>query len=176
MLIILRLESSQRPGLVPHAATEYAFCMSEKNEPFYASGLRFECQGSGKCCTSHGEFGYVFLTQEDRRRFALHLGLSTTAFTKKYCDQTNGIWHLKEDKTNTDCMFLKNKACSVYEARPNQCRTWPFWPEVMNAKSWKKEVQSFCPGVGKGRLWSREEIEAQMSADKENERNLLSGK
>lgn len=147
-----------------------------KKELFYEQGLRFECQGSGKCCTSHGEFGFVFLTQDDRRRFARHLKVSTTVFTKKYCDQTNGIWHLKEDKGNPDCMFLKNKGCSVYEARPNQCRTWPFWPEVMNAKAWKSEVADFCPGVGKGRLWNKQEIEQEMSKDRENEKKLLAGK
>lgn len=148
---------------------------NKKNELFYEQGLRFECQGSGKCCTSHGEFGFVFLTQDDRRRFARHLNITTTAFTKKYCDQTNGIWHLKEDSQNTDCMFLKNKRCSVYEARPNQCRTWPFWPEVMNAKAWKSEVASFCPGVGKGRIWNKDEIEREMRKDIENEKKLSSG-
>ena len=148
---------------------------NKKNELFYEQGLKFECQGSGKCCTSHGEFGFVFLTQEDRRRFARHLNITTTAFTKKYCDRTNGIWHLKEDAQNTDCMFLRNKRCSVYEARPNQCRTWPFWPEVMNAKAWKSEVASFCPGVGKGRTWSKDEIEREMGKDIENEKKLLSG-
>lgn len=151
--------------------------MSENNKKdlFYEQGLRFECQGSGKCCTSHGEFGFVFLTREDRSRMAKHLKISTTAFTKKYCDQTNGIWHLKEDKNNPDCMFLHKKRCSVYEGRPNQCRTWPFWPEVMNAKAWKAEVASFCPGVGKGRLWSKAEIETVMAADTENEQKLLAG-
>ena len=65
--------------------------MSEntKKELFYEQGLRFECQGSGKCCTSHGEFGFVFLTKEDRKRFADHLKISISAFKKTYCDQTN---------------------------------------------------------------------------------------
>lgn len=138
------------------------------NKPkFYENGLRFECQGSGKCCTSHGEFGFVFLTLDDRRRFAKHLGLSTALFTKKYCDynEEQQAWHLIERSDNPDCMFLKNKRCSVYEARPTQCRTWPFWPEVMNAKSWKSEVASFCPGVGKGRLWPKSEIEKIMTED-----------
>lgn len=139
---------------------------------FYEKGLRFECQGSGNCCTSHGEFGYVFLTIEDRRRFAKHLGISTAAFTRKYCSLKDGVWHLNEDPKNPDCMFLKNKRCSVYAARPTQCRTWPFWPEVMNPKSWKSEVASFCPGVGQGRLWSKEEIETTMLEDYENSKKF----
>lgn len=136
--------------------------------PFYADGLKFECQGSGKCCTSHGEFGFVYLTLDDRKRFAKFFKLSTSAFTKKYCSKHNGIWHLNEDPKNPDCSFLINKRCSVYEARPTQCRTWPFWPEVMNAKSWQKDVASFCPGVGKGTLHTAKEIEAVMLIDFEN--------
>lgn len=152
--------------------------MTEKNkkELFYEQGLRFECQGSGKCCTSRGEFGFVYLTKEDRERFAKHLKMSLAEFKKKYCDRTQGIWHLKEDQELPDCLFLKDKRCSVYEARPNQCRTWPFWPEVMNAKAWKTEVESFCPGVGKGKLWSKDEILASMKLDLENDEKLLSGK
>jgi hypothetical protein len=45
----------------------------------------------------------------------------------------------------------------------------------MNAKAWKAEVESFCPGVGKGRIWSKSEIEEIAERDKENERKLLSG-
>ena len=141
--------------------------MSNKSS-FYENGLRFQCQGSGNCCTSHGEFGFVFLTIEDRRRFAKFLKISTAAFNRTYCDLKDGVWHLKEDSKNKDCMFLEKKRCSVYEARPTQCRTWPFWPEVMNPKSWKSEVASFCPGIGKGPLVSKEDIERVMLEDFEN--------
>ncbi|MGZ5280435.1 MAG: YkgJ family cysteine cluster protein, partial [Pseudobdellovibrionaceae bacterium] len=47
-------------------------------------------------------------------------------------------------------------------ARPIQCRTWPFWPDVMNAKTWKKEVVTFCPGVGKGPIISAAKIRKVM--------------
>lgn len=144
-------------------------------KPWWNDGIQFQCQGSGKCCTSHGEFGFVFLTREDRQRMAKHLGLSTSAFTKKYCDKMGPAFHLKEDPKNPDCMFLKNKGCSVYEARPVQCRTWPFWPEVMNAKAWKKEVVQFCPGVNKGKVWNRDEIEKNLAEQTRAEEAILKG-
>ena len=144
----------------------------EKNEKFYSQGLRFECQGSGKCCTSHGEYGFVFLTPEDRTRFAKHFKIRSSEFTKKYCDRTNGVWHLKEDLAKPDCMFLDGKRCSVYEGRPSQCRTWPFWNEVMTAKAWAKDVAAFCPGVGKGKLWSAQEIDAILAAETASEKRL----
>lgn len=125
---------------------------------FYKDGLRFECQGSGKCCTSRGEYGYVYLTAEDRRAMANYLKLKQGTFTRRYCEKTDGYFHLKSGPT-PDCIFLKDKRCEVYEARPSQCRTWPFWPENMNAKTWNRDVASFCPGVGKGRLYTSAEIE-----------------
>lgn len=130
---------------------------------FWEKGIRFECQGTGKCCTSHGSFGYVYLTLEDRRRFAQHLKLSTLSFTRKYCKNTDGHFHLKE--TTGPCPFLKNTSCSVYHARPAQCRTWPFWPENMNPRTWNHEIKTFCPGIGKGKLYSKEQIQTLMNQD-----------
>lgn len=140
---------------------------------WWEEGVRFQCQGSGQCCISRGEYGFVFMTKEDRVRMAKVLGLSTSAFTRKYCDQSNGAFHLKEDPKRPECMFLKDNRCSVYHGRPTQCRTWPFWPEVMNAKSWKKEVSQFCPGVGKGPKVPVEKIRQQMDEQKRSEEDLV---
>jgi len=140
---------------------------------WWDKGVRFECQGSGKCCTSHGEFGFVFLTLADRQRMAKHLKMTTQAFTRKYCDKTNGAYHLHEDGKNPDCMFLRGKSCGIYQARPTQCRTWPFWPEVMSAKQWAADVKSFCPGVGKGPLRSAETIRQQIQEQEAAERTII---
>ncbi|MGE0762362.1 MAG: YkgJ family cysteine cluster protein [Bdellovibrionales bacterium] len=138
--------------------------MKKAQKKWWSEGVQFECQGSGKCCTSHGEFGFVFLTLKDRRRFAKHFKMTTAAFTTQYCDRQGEHFHLKEDPKNPDCMFLKAKRCSVYEARPTQCRTWPFWPEVMSAKAWKKDVAAFCPGVGKGPVVPASKIREALKA------------
>ena len=130
-------------------------------EKFWENGIRFECQGSGQCCVSRGGYGMVYLTIDDRRKMASLLKLSTATFTKKYCDQNDEVWKLK-DSPKPECVFLDGKRCSVYHARPTQCRTWPFWPEVMNAKAWDREMVAFCPGAGKGKLWTKEEVEKQL--------------
>lgn len=140
-------------------------------KPWWSEGVQFECQGSGKCCVSHGEFGFVYLTLEDRQKMAKHVGLTTAAFTKKYCLEDEGHFRI-DDKGSPNCIFLEGKKCGVYQARPTQCRTWPFWPEVMNAKSWKKEVAAFCPGVGKGRVWSAEEIQRALNEQMISEAGL----
>jgi Fe-S-cluster containining protein len=143
-----------------------------KNQDWWKSGVVFQCQGSGKCCTSHGEYGFVYMTKKDRSRMAKHLGLTLIEFTKKHCDRTDGFFHLKEDPKNPDCLFLKNKRCTVYEARPTQCRTWPFWPDTMSAKAWKADVVNFCPGVGKGSKITAEQIEKQFNEQQAAEEAL----
>lgn len=141
-------------------------------QKWYADGIRFECQGSGRCCMSRGEYGFVYLTLEDRRNLARHFGVSTAEFTRKYCEKVDGYFQVKYSKEVDACPFLVGKQCGVYEARPMQCRTWPFWPEVMSPKAWSKEVQAFCPGVGKGKLYSAEEIDEIVGRQKRSEAKL----
>lgn len=124
---------------------------------FIKHGIRFECQGEGKCCVSRGNYGYVYLSFKDRKRLANLLKMTTAEFSAKYTEKEDGMVQLKyRDK---DCPFLENNLCRVYDARPWQCRTWPFWPENMDSDIWEREIAPYCPGVGKGRLYSAEEIE-----------------
>lgn len=128
-----------------------------RSKSFYKDGIRFKCQGEGKCCLTRGEHGFVYLSFNDRRRLAAYLKMTLSEFTVHYTKKEDGLYELKY--TGKDCPFLKVNRCSVYEARPWQCRTWPFWPENMNEAAWEKEVAAYCPGVGKGKLYSAEEIE-----------------
>ncbi len=114
---------------------------------------------------SRGRYGYVYLSFNDRRRLAGHLGLSLVDFTARYTRKIDGYYELIY--TNKDCPFLRNNRCEVYEARPWQCKTWPFWPENMDSIVWEKEVLTWCPGAGKGRLYSAEEIEQIIAKKKE---------
>jgi hypothetical protein len=38
----------------------------------------------------------------------------------------------------------------------------------MKAKVWRREIESYCPGVGKGRLHTREEIESILESQSED--------
>ena len=125
-------------------------------------GYRFECQGSGKCCVSRDGYGFVYFSLADRRRIAKHLGITTRQFTREYCGKTDGYFHLKD--VEGPCSFLVDKRCRVYEARPTQCRTWPFWPENMKPKTWS-EIAKYCPGIGKGQVVPSGEIAKQIKQD-----------
>jgi Fe-S-cluster containining protein len=135
--------------------------------------IRFQCQGSGKCCVSHGEYGHVFLSPVDRKNLAKSLNLSTVEFTKQYCHKVDGYWAIKDNPNSKDCLFLEKKKCTVYDGRPTQCRTWPFWPDVMSAKAWANDVVAFCPGIGKGDLISPESIKSQLEEQVKNERLMF---
>jgi uncharacterized protein len=146
-------------------------------QEWWEKGVQFECQGSGKCCVSRGEYGFVYMTGKDRVRMAKVRGLKTKDFMEQFCEKTDGVWHLREDRKNGDCIFLEGgNRCGVYEGRPDQCRTWPFWPEVMNAKTWKKEVAAFCPGIGKGRTYTADEIRATIAKQAKSEDDLVNGR
>lgn len=137
--------------------------MSKIDKKLYANGIRFECTGCGECCKSRGRYGYIYVILEERQQLARHLGLTTAAFTRKHCEKTDGLFHLKNP--SKDCQFLDGVRCSVYSARPEQCRTWPFWPENMSAKVWKLEVMRDCEGIGIGRVHTPAEIEQHIAAE-----------
>ena len=141
---------------------------------YIKNGIRFKCQGSGNCCVSRGSYGFVYLSNKDILKLAKHFNINKMDFIKKYCTKTDGFTHLNEFKQNKgNCIFLKNKKCTVYKNRPTQCRTWPFWNENMKNKTWNTNVEKYCPGVGAGTLISYERIKNILSRDDKNEESII---
>jgi Fe-S-cluster containining protein len=117
---------------------------------WYAEGLRFTCRPDcGRCCTRHGDYDYVYLSPEDVRALASHFEMSVTAFRRSHTRRDDGHTVLKMD--GPACPYLEGSRCSVYEARPRQCRTFPFWPENLRTRSRWESLATFCPGIGHGR-------------------------
>ena len=139
----------------------------------YQKGIHFECQGSSNCCVSRGTYGFVYLSKKDLIRVSRFTKLKISDFIKLYCDKTNGFTHLKEKNKNGNCLFLEKKKCSIYKARPTQCRSWPFWSENMESKVWNNDISKFCPGIGKGEIISKKAIKENMDKDDLNEVNML---
>ena len=143
------------------------------NKEFFKKGIKFKCQGSSNCCVSRGSYGFVYLSKKDLIKIAKFLNVSINLFKKKYCQYSDGYLHLKEININGNCQFLENKKCSIYTARPMQCRIWPFWKENMNVKKWNEEVINFCPGIGKGKLISASKIQKQINKDIKNDEKII---
>lgn len=128
-------------------------------------GLRFACTMCGNCCT--GPPGYVLISDEEIARVADHLRMSPEVFTARYTHTTRAGVSLTEvagPAGGWDCVFLDRAShpgravCGVYEARPAQCRAWPFWPRNLeNEEAWRRASRT-CPGIGRGPLHSPDVI------------------
>ncbi|MGL4981988.1 MAG: YkgJ family cysteine cluster protein [Treponemataceae bacterium] len=135
------------------------------SECFYKNGLAFSCTQCS-CCCRH-EPGFVYVSQNDLEKLAAHFNITEQEFVKKYCrwvscykahDSANLAEALCLNETpQFDCVFWKN-GCQAYEARPVQCRTYPFWDFLLHSEaSWNAEKKS-CPGIGTGSIKSFEQI------------------
>ena len=146
-------------------------------EEWCKDGLRFGCVGCGNCCT--GGPGYVWITEEETKRIAEHLQLTPAQVLRQYGRKVSGHIGLKEKRPNSrgeyDCVFLEEipvendtqkirRICTIYPVRPLQCRTWPFWNSNLASPHAWAGAGKRCPGVGKGRVWTREEMLARQNA------------
>ncbi len=137
-------------------------------EDWYEKGLRFTCTQCGNCCS--GPPGYVWFTSEEGHAIAKHIGLSYEQFLEKHAVLKGRAWSLRDHETayGHDCTFLVRDdkgqgRCSIYEERPMQCRTWPFWPDNLQSKTSWRQAAARCPGMkagmeGNGQFYPVEQI------------------
>jgi Fe-S-cluster containining protein len=104
----------------------------------------------------------VWVNQAEIDALAVRLGMSVEDFERKYVREV-GVRRTLKERKNYDCVFLdgQTRKCTVYEDRPRQCKTWPFWnSNVRTPEAWQQTCE-VCPGSGKGKLYSIEVIEEQ---------------
>ena len=132
--------------------------MSDK--PWYAEGLQFQCTGCGDCCT--GAPGYVWVNNEEVAALANVTGESVEEFERLYVRKV-GVRKSLREFPNGDCVFFdgQSRRCTVYAARPRQCRSWPFWDSNLRTPEAWEATCEVCPGSGKGKLHQLQNIEQQ---------------
>ncbi len=117
---------------------------------FWQDGMAFSCQCCSHCCRH--EPGFVFLSAKDIQSIMHALSISFAEFKLQYAkpvDIGTGWCISLREKRNHDCI-LWDDGCTVYEHRPVQCSTYPFWSAILEStESWKAEAAD-CPGIGKG--------------------------
>jgi Fe-S-cluster containining protein len=121
-------------------------------KPFYErQPLRFECTRCGRCCVAGGGY-YVFLNEQEAEGIRARLGLSRSWFRRRYLNRLPdgdlvASWH-----DDGRCVFLDARGeCSIYPVRPVQCRTYPFWSEIVTRQQdWQRESRR-CEGIDRGR-------------------------
>jgi Fe-S-cluster containining protein len=130
--------------------------------PWYAEGLCFECRPDcGACCTNHEDYAYVYLEGDDVDRLVAHLEIDEEEFLLSYTELDECFLVLRMD--SPDCPFLDGTRCSVYPARPTQCRTFPFWRETLRTPQKWAKLRKFCPGIDEGPRHPLEVIRARLA-------------
>ncbi len=118
----------------------------------YEKGFEFGFDGSacgrcgGKCCT--GESGNIFADDAELKRIRAFLRLSEREFSERYLRKVGWRVSFKEFEFESGfaCVFFdtSERKCSIYELRPKQCQTFPFWEYF---KKHKEELKDECIGV-----------------------------
>jgi Fe-S-cluster containining protein len=135
----------------------------EPIQPWFREGLRFECTRCGRCCRGPGN---VWLSDSEIEALAKATATDIDEFRRTHVKRSGRKGLVLSQKRNQDCIFWDDaQGCGVYENRPRQCQTYPFWKANLQSRSaWEAERQS-CPGVGEGALHSREQIESMLTDD-----------
>jgi len=130
----------------------------QPGQPWYTPGLKFSCTQCGNCCT--GGAGVVWFTPEEARAMAAELQIDEPTFYKRFARRFGSRYSLTEKRSNKglDCVLLDRESrpgkalCRVYRSRPQQCRSWPFWPENLSSREAWDEAKARvpCPGMGSG--------------------------
>jgi len=78
-----------------------------------------------------------------------HLGLTPGAFADTYCKsyRAGGFLLLRQKPGTQDCVFLEDSLCVLHDLRPTQCRTYPWWPGLLDPDAWAEERDAVCEGM-----------------------------
>jgi len=137
---------------------------------WFSDGVRFRCPGvsCGDCCSGKHGLGAVWVDAHEMEALAQHLGLPFHQFTGRFVRRIEHRHSLTE-KPNGDCAFYEaGKGCTVYAARPRQCRTYPFWGRNFQSQAaWEAEGK-VCPGINPDApVVPAEEIRRNLDLDRE---------
>ena len=118
--------------------------MQRGDFPLKNNEIEFKCEKCGVCCAVPG---YVHLTKEEGKNIAAFLGMEYKEFKKQYMKYILWAGYVLDMEVEGGCIFLRDGKCGIYPERPAQCRTFPFWPDIMKDYREWKYVSSYCPGV-----------------------------
>lgn len=130
--------------------------------------LQFKCKGCGYCCRH--EPGLVLFSKDDLKAMAAQLSCTMDDFLKTYCQivyRDNKQLYTIKEKKNNDCVFWE-QGCTIYESRPYQCRSYPFWKDICTSEETWKAEKRYCPGIDDGPVWSSNKVLAILEK-KENQ-------
>lgn len=133
------------------------------DSPSSIQTLPFDCTACGKCCRTVGN---VYMDPEEIVAASKYVNISTNQFIESYADKVIDVdkdtlsSNRRKDQPNIPWITVKNKVsskdglpacefldletnyCKIYEVRPIQCSTYPFWSNILASKAnWNDEVR-----------------------------------
>ena len=134
------------------------------DSPWYQEGLCFACTRCGHCCG--GDAGTVRVSETEITRLARRLELGEGPFREIYTRVLPDAAISLRERADGSCIFYRNGAgCTVYSDRPRQCRSWPFWDEVVETPETWEQAARKCPGMNQGSRHAVRWIERTASSD-----------
>jgi len=133
-----------------------------KNTYYKKAELRFRCTGCGKCCYGDPKTHYIAATDRELVSIQRFLKLSRQDFFAAYIEALPWGGHGIQLQADGACPFLADGKCQIYEFRPAQCKSYPFWPEVVGLKNdWLSEAKR-CEGINRGEIIPLAQIEREL--------------
>lgn len=119
---------------------------------WWAEGVSFGCTACGRCCVRRVPAASSPLSRGEVAHLAEALGVRPSNFRTQYTEKVlghAGRRRLRTDPKTGHCVLLRpDGKCSVHQARPAACRTYPFWPENLSSPyEWAREA-AVCEGIG----------------------------
>jgi len=111
------------------------------------------------------------MTLAESRLAASFLELDYPKFVKEYVHRQEGQTLYLKNRGDS-CIFLVDERCRIYPQRPLQCRTFPFWPEVLKSKDRWTYLTTQCPGIDQGPLFPATTIKALVHCQRHPESGL----
>jgi Fe-S-cluster containining protein len=121
----------------------------------------------------------VWFTEPEGQAMADALQMQLPDFLRLFARQIDGRWSLTEraGPRGMDCVLLDRESqpgkalCRVYQARPAQCRTWPFWQRnLVSRDAWQRAAADTpCHGMGSGNFFPADAIVERLRAEQAGE-------
>ncbi len=115
-----------------------------------ALAFSFLCHRCGHCCS--GGTGAVWVEPSEIPALAAALDLGEAAFARAHLrtlpDPRTGELRLSLREEGGRCALLAGtNRCTVYAARPEHCRSFPFWPALEHDPAAFEAARATCPGI-----------------------------
>jgi Fe-S-cluster containining protein len=108
--------------------------------------IAFKCEICGECCRAEG---FVYLKRGELEAMAAYNSKTAKEFRDLFTEFRLFKGRvIKQDSEG--CVLLVDGRCAVYEARPSQCREFPFWKHV--DEKWWEYFGNYCPGVRNAKI------------------------